>query len=187
MRSRLLAVTMIIGRTRFNLYLICCLALAVVVGCKSTPEEKKEKQISTLKLHLEVLADNSVFSRTVSVFREKPLVVTVDRSPFLTESEVTGASVVEDKNGWALEIKFTQRGTWLLEQYTTANPGKHIVIFSTFGGENDQARWLGAPTIQKRISNGVLRFTPDASREEADEIVLGLNNLAKQVAKKSKW
>ena len=178
---------MIIGRTRFNLYLIGCIALALFAGCKSSPEEKREKQVSTLKLHLEVIPDSSIFARTVSVFRDKPLVVIVDRSPFLTESEISSAAVVEDKDGWSLELKFTERGTWLLEQYTTANLGKHIAIFSTFGGENDEARWLGAPTIRKRIPNGVLRFTPDATREEADEVVLGLNNVAKQVAKKSKW
>jgi hypothetical protein len=35
----------------------------------------------------------------------------------------------------------------------------------------------------KRISDGVLVFTPDASREEADRIVLGLNNVAKEAQK----
>ena len=48
-------------------------------------------------------------------------------------------------------------------------------------------RWLAAPVIPSRIGNGVLTFTPDASREEADQIVLGLNNVAKKVQDKSSW
>ena len=43
--------------------------------------------------------------------------------------------------------------------------------------------WLAAPMTNKRISDGVLVFTPDASREEADRIVLGLNNVAKEAQK----
>jgi hypothetical protein len=44
-----------------------------------------------------------------------------------------------------------------------------------------ESRWLAAPVIPRRISNGVLTFTPDASREEADLIAIGLNNVAKKV------
>ena len=38
-----------------------------------------------------------------------------------------------------------------------------------------------APAVSKRISDGLFVFTPDASREEADEIVMGLNNVAKKM------
>jgi len=37
---------------------------------------------------------------------------------------------------------------------------------------------LAAPLIQRRISDGVLSFTPDATRADTDEIALGLNNEA---------
>jgi hypothetical protein len=50
-----------------------------------------------------------------------------------------------------------------------------------------QARWIAAPVIHGRISNGSLVFTPDASREEADEIARGLTNIAKKIAAKDKW
>jgi preprotein translocase subunit SecD len=185
LRSILLAVTMIIGRTRFNIYLLALL-IACGFGCQS-PEKKREKQVTALALHLEVLPDVSDFSRTITVFREKPLTVHIDKSAFLTETQVAGAEIVEDGDGWGLQIKFGKRGTWLLEQYTTSNPGKHIAIFSTFGGEKKEARWLAAPLITRRISNGILKFTPDASREEAEEIVFGLNNVAREVEKESKW
>lgn len=180
---------MIIGRSRFNIYLLCLLTL-VAAGCRS-PEKKKakqkEKQVSTLALHVEVPSDDLDHSRTVQVFREKPLIVNVEKSPFLTEAQVEEAKIVPERDGWVLLIRFDQRGKWLLEQYTTINPRKHIAIFSTFGEDKKEARWLGAPLITRRISNGILAFTPDATREEAEEFVFGLNNLVKQVAKKDKW
>ena len=43
-----------------------------------------------------------------------------------------------------------------------------------------EGRWLAAPRINKRIADGVLVFTPDATREEAEQIALGLNNLAQK-------
>ena len=73
----------------------------------------------------------------------------------------------------------------LLEQYTSANPGKHMAIFSQFhrAGTEDQneSRWLAGPRITGRISNGVLIFTPDATLEETQLIALGLNNMSKKL------
>lgn len=180
---------MISGCGRFNIYLLC-LILAVVGGCQSPEkklEKKKEKQISTLALHLEVIPDTMDFSRTVQIFREKPVEITVDRMPFLTEVDVSEAKIIEERDGWVLQIQFARHGAWLLEQYTTTNPGKHIAIFCTFGLDKKESRWLAAPLIRKRISNGILSFTPDATREEAGEIIFGLNHVAKKVAEKSKW
>ena len=88
-----------------------------------------------------------------------------------------------------LRLQFDRRGTWLLEQYSTANLGKHFAIFSQFPSPPDaklnQGRWLAAPRINQRIPDGVLTFAPDATREEAEQIVLGLNNVAKQLKKGS--
>ena len=35
----------------------------------------------------------------------------------------------------------------------------------------------------RTITNGVLIFTPDATREEAERIVLGINNAAEELGK----
>ena len=37
---------------------------------------------------------------------------------------------------------------------------------------------MAAPRIARRISNGVISFTPDATRDEAEQIAIGLNNVA---------
>ena len=38
-----------------------------------------------------------------------------------------------------------------------------------------EGRWLAAPLIRQRISDGTLSFSPDASREEMERLVFGLN------------
>ena len=56
-----------------------------------------------------------------------------------------------------------------------------------FGEKGKQSRWLAAPQFTRLISNGILQFTPDASREETEEIAKGLNNIAKKNESNEKW
>lgn len=178
---------MITGRNRFNIYLLSVTVLALAAGCQ-TRGEQKEKGLATLRVHLEVIPQSMDFSTSVPIYREKPVMVTVDKSPFLTEANVAEAKVMDVPGGFDLQIKFDRRGTWLFEEYTTTNPGKHFVIFSAFGDKKKkEARWLGAPIINGRVSNGVLTFTPDATREEAELIARGLNIVAKKHLAESKW
>ena len=173
------------GRTRFN---ICLLLLAAVLAAGCQTHGKKDKEVSTLRVHMETIPDMLSFSRTVEVFRAHPVSITVDTSPFLTEANVASAKVVESTNaGFDLQIHFDRRGTWLLEEYTTSNPGRHMAIFSEFGERLKHSRWLAAPIIRRRISDGILTFTPDATKEEAEQIAAGLNAVAKKIEEKSKW
>ena len=82
-----------------------------------------------------------------------------------------------------MEIKFDETGTYLLEQYTSAYEGKHFVIFGQWSDKVADSRWLAAPIIVHRIASGVFAFTPDASLEEARQLVIGLNNMAEKIAK----
>lgn len=177
---------MMIGWSRFNIYLLL-LAMAVsLCGCQSAAK-KREKQTSTLRVHLEVNPDASKRSAPVPIYRERPVLINVQSAPFLTESEITRARILDVVGGFVIEVQFNQRGTYLLEQYTASNPGKYLVTFVEFGERLQQSRWLGATVISQRIRNGALAFTPDATREECEEIVLGLNNVAREVEKRSKW
>jgi hypothetical protein len=47
-----------------------------------------------------------------------------------------------------------------------------------------QSGWLAAVLIRQRISNGLFRFTPDASRAEGNRIVRGLRNVIGKDKKK---
>ncbi len=172
---------MMIHPNRFNLYLLVACCLVLISGCKTTDSKSQE---AILRVHLEVNRDGSNRYQPVPIDRDQPFMVNVENEPFLTEANVKEARVIDVIGGFAIRIQFDRRGTWLLEQYTADNPGKHLAIFSQFvSGRNKKVttgRWLAAPLITGRIANGVLTFTPDASRDEAYQIVLGLNNVARK-------
>ena len=89
------------------------------------------------------------------------------------------ATVVEAVGGFMLRIQYDRHGTGVLEIATHRMRNQHIAIHSSF----PETRWLAAPIIDGPISNGLLVFTPDATREEADRIAKGLNALAKKLRK----
>jgi preprotein translocase subunit SecD len=131
-------------------------------------------------------------SETAEVYRDSPIRFTIDKNPFLTEANVKSAKVIDVTGGFALEIEFDRQGSWLLEQYTS-NRGKHILVASQFFNPGEEkinlGRWLAAPQINTHITDGRFSFTPDATREEADRIAQGLNNVAKKLStgEEVKW
>lgn len=174
--------------SRFNIYLLA-VAIGVTAGCSTSGEntgagekkKKKDKEATTLRLHLEVNPDGSGRNSPVKILRTDPVVINVDLKPFLTEGDIEQAWVIDELGGFALKLQYrAPDGVRLLEMYTGSYKGKRIAVFSQFG----DARWLGAPLITQRITNGGFVFTPDTTREEADRIVRGLNNVAKEIKKK---
>ena len=291
---------------RFNIYLALAFLLGPVCGCQTG---KPEKEVGTLRVHIEVSPDPAGTSQNISVLRSNPVLVTITREPILSEANIVSAKVIATRGGFAIEIKFDENGSWLLEQYSAANPGGHFAIWSqwsendyspfsandivnlpSFAGKLQQpadavslflksrlsaatleiltsyqgtnsspsplqtalvedlnriirghsiydaqrfagvvlrpktqqllaqnaqnpqgntplrlnrllledayplelsrnhkkgadSRWLAAPVISRRIGNGVLVFTADCERDEADQLVLGLNNVSKQIHK----
>lgn len=169
---------------RFNIYLSLVLAAAVVCGCRTSSESKEKKALSTLRLHLESNHDKSGFNEAVPIYRAHPFMVNVEKIPFLNESNLSDARVVDVVGGYALRVQFNHAGSALLEQYTATNRGKRIAVFCQFGEDLREVRWLAAPVISRSIGDGVFVFTPDATREEAEQIALGLSNDIKQ---KTTW
>lgn len=164
-----------------NLWLVLLL-VALTPGCGTFGRKgPQDKEASTLRLHLQVNADGTDRSNPVPVYRASPVKINVNKDWFLNEGDVTEAAVVNTLGGFALMIQFNKHGTLLLDSATTRYRGQRLAIFSRFG----EARWLAAPLIERRISNGILSFTPDATREEAERIARGLNNVAREMAKKS--
>ena len=176
---------MIVRRNRFNFYLIVCLAVALGAGCKTSQESKHNKMLARIALHQETNPDAMGRTELVEVYRQQPMAFTVYKEPFLGEGNVKEAKVVDTLGGFALRLDFNKEGSLLLEQYTAASPGLHIAVFSQWDDTPDsklnKGRWLAAPRIQNHISDGVFIFTPDATREEAENIALGLNNVARKL------
>jgi hypothetical protein len=157
--------------------------LTLLTACKTTEERKRSKEASTIRFHLEVNPDGSDRNVGVPVYRARPMLVNVEQNSFLNEGDVDLAAVVPAVGGFMIKIQFNTHGSWVLDAVTTSNKGRRIVIFSQFGEGN--SRWLAAPVIAQRVSNGLYLFTPDASYEEAERIVRGLNNIAAELRKES--
>jgi len=185
---------MLIRKNGFNLYLVLIVALGLPTGCKTTPGEGKNP-LSTLRLHLEAKKGDSKVdpkagpfagTETVEVDRANKMQFTIAKDPFLTEASVKEAKVIDDNGGYALQIQFDTKGAWLLEEYTGANRSRHILVSSQFFNPGEDkinlGRWLAAPMIRNHITDGLFVFTPDATREEAERIALGLNHVAKILA-----
>jgi hypothetical protein len=172
---------MLIRMKGFNIYLMVALALALICGCQS-PETKRKKQFATFELHQEAVGMSAGRSLDVTLHRDPLIMMHVDRAPFLTEKNLRSAKVVDVIGGYALSIQFDQEGAYLLEQYTAALVGLRMAIFSQFVGPTEEklneGHWLAGLKVQNRISNGLLVFVPNVSREEADLIALQLNNVA---------
>ena len=176
---------MFVRRARINCYLLLPLVLTFLSACK-TNSNNPEKQLALLRIHLEATSDGTPFTQSVEVVRAHPVLLNVDKTPILTEADVSEAKLLDVPGGFVMQIQFDRHGTFALEQYSTANLSRHIAIFSEFGNKPVQTRWLAAPLFTRPVHNGVLTFTPDANLHEAEEIVRGLNNVAAEIRKKSR-
>ena len=165
---------------RFNLYLLL-LVTVLTTACETTEERKRGKEISTLRVFLEAHRGGGGLNSGVTVYRQNPIHLNLEREPFLAEVDLVSAAVIEVPGGYAIRTQFDGHGALLLEGVTVSHRGRHLAIQSNFG----ESRWLAAPLINRRISNGELVFTPDATREEADRIVRGLTNVVLKIKKRS--
>jgi hypothetical protein len=170
---------------RFNIYLTLIAALTLLPACHSDHDGKEDKQMSVLRVHIESNVDPAGTSQTVSVLRTDPVSFTVQKEPILTEANLLAARVLDAPagSGFAVELKFDDLGTSILEQYTASNSGRHLLFFGQWGEKGTDGRWLAALLISHRMGEGVVSFTPDMSRDDVYRLVLGLNNMARTVQK----
>ncbi len=169
----------------FNTYLLAALLFA---GCQSAQEKreaaesrKQKKELTTIRFHLEAAGDTTGRAEPVPIFRAAPVLVNVIKDSFLDERDVIKAMLVDNVGGFSIQIQFDDHGTFVLDTVSASNKGKRFAIMT----EATDRRWLAAPIILRRISDGVFTFTPDATREEAIRIVRGLNNTSDKLRKKN--
>ena len=165
--------------SRFNTYFLPLL-LIVFAGCSSTGEKGDDDPASTFMVHLETQEAEDYRSQKIEVFRAAPVGIHVDKTAFINTGNVRRAAVVDDFGGFHIRVEVDRRGALELETMTAKHVGKRMAVFSRW----TETRWLAAVMIRNRIADGVIEFVPDASREEAERIVLGLNNVAEELRKK---
>ena len=173
---------MITGAWRFNTYLLL-LTTALIFGCRTPEERQRHKAITSFRLHLESTPGGTDSAAVIEIAGAQ---LYVNNAPFLDETSITNAAVVETRDGgFAIQVQYDRHGTLVLDTVTTGNRGRHLAIFAQYGpGKLEQKRWLGAPYISSSITRGVLIFTPNSTREEAEQVVQGLKNVAKKLKKK---
>jgi hypothetical protein len=120
---------------RFNTYFALA-GLFFHPGCTSdTPAQKEaKKEQSTIRLYLEGNRSDPTSTGTVQVTHANYL-YTVEREPFLTEADLSKATLVDDGgpgHSYFIQLLFDEHGTLFLDMTTTANRGRHIILFSQF-------------------------------------------------------
>jgi hypothetical protein len=171
-------------RGRFNCILVAALLLAgPATGCRSPEEKKAAAEASTLRLYLETDYDTTgEKTAVVPVYRAAPVLLRIAREPFLDEGHIVDARVVDTVGGFAIAVRYDFHGTLVLDTVSTTYRGQRVAIHSTF----TEGRWLAAPKLSTPIRDGLLVFTPDATRAEAERIVRGLNNVAVKLGNRPK-
>jgi preprotein translocase subunit SecD len=169
---------------QFNLYLAFLAIILVACGCQTSGKDKDKDAVAALRIHIESPKNLDGTGQPISFPRVDPVVINILNEPILTEASVAGAKLVDTSGGgFAVAVQFDETGSFTLEQFSAANPGRHFVVFGQWGKKLSNGRWLAAPLITNRIHTGELIFTPDASREEATELVKGLQNVAHENSK----
>lgn len=165
-------------------------SLLVSTGCQTPGGDTKQEEekveetkkdeaedYALLRLHLQVPPDLYGRSVPISILRTSPVTLHVDPSPFLTEANLLEAELVETKGIYEIRLKFDLQGATILENVTLANKQGRIAILCKWS----EQRWLSAYAIRGGIQGGILRFTPDADRSEAEEIVKRLKKTAEKL------
>jgi len=165
----------------FKPALLLLTALLAVWGCGTTMKSKHPE--ATLRLYLEVPPDRGDGSLPVPIMRNNPFYLNVAKAPFLDERYLTNVVLFSALGGPAIEITFGSTGAKLLEQYSLDQRGRQFGILCGWGigTSNVQTRWLAAPVFTRTISDGRIRFSPDATVEETEYIVSCLTNTLKTV------
>ena len=164
---------------RFNIILAALLLFAA--GCRTAEEKRRNEQATNLRFHVETNPDGTRHNFPVSIYRNNPIKLHAEAEAVLDEEGMEKAEMVtaDEFGNFAIKITFTERGKRLLNQVTSTYKGRRLVALCRW----TETRALAAPLITKTIQDGVLVFTPDATREETERIVLGLNNVIAQVRK----
>ncbi|HVK57272.1 MAG TPA: hypothetical protein VM735_00715 [Candidatus Kapabacteria bacterium] len=164
---------------RFNIILV--LLMVSTIGCKSTEEKKKAKEAAFLRFHVESNVDGTQHNLRVPVYRSSPMMVGIERDAALDEGFMDSVELVtvDEFGNHAIKITFNEQGAKRLDYVTSTYKGRRFAIQARW----TETRWLAAPVITQRFTNGVFIFTPDASREESERIVSGLKNVIAKLKK----
>ena len=170
---------------RFNSYFLIALAW-LLAGCAST-KDPNDKLETSLMVYLEAVPNQMISKKTIYLPRANPVPIEIENLYLLTQDNVVSASVVEQMGTYAIQIKFNDWAIPLLEHNSSSYQGRRLAMLAQWGPKLEYGRWLAAPKMNRRIIDGTVTFTPDASLEECYQIVIGLNNNARKAKNPLHW
>jgi hypothetical protein len=162
----------------FNIILLgACLGLAA--GCKTGLKSKlKAEDATTLSCFIEAHPGLGDRTMPVRVGRNNPVSLTVEASPYIREINVLKAEAWDTTDGGvAIRLELDRFGSRKLEIASVMHRGRRMAVMVQF----PESRWIDIVELNRKQSDGVLILYPDASPEEVDRIVKGLNLLAEAI------
>lgn len=122
--------------------------------------------------------DSIPASRRVSIVLRTPaLSLQINSIPVLREADLDGAELTGEGEDFQMRLLFNTHGTIELDRVSNNNRDELLVVFI-----NDKP--VAAPQLKRRIVDGILEFTPDLTREEAEKLVEGLRATIAYLKKK---
>jgi hypothetical protein len=120
---------------KFNIYLALA-SLLWAAGCGGYNKAKafSKQEQSTMRLYLEGNRGDVAGTGTVLVTRNR-YEYNIDRAPFLKEDDLVAADMINEPGpdgGFFIELHFNEHGALMLDMLTTANKGRHIIVFCQF-------------------------------------------------------
>jgi preprotein translocase subunit SecD len=100
------------------------------------------------------------------------LTLRINPQPALSENDLQGAELVDTAGGKSVLLRFNAHGMFALEELTTRNRGRYLVVFLN-------GRPVSAWLVTQRISTGQFLLEGDFSDEEAAQLVVSLNKMGK--------
>ncbi len=183
-------------KARLFLFNNILLAVAAVLGgdCAMHGTSMHDPDFATMDIFMEGRAADNL---RVEVGWDK-FPMYIEAEPAFTEEDLSKAAWVKNADGtYEIQLTFTDHGALALEMQTKMQQGRHLVILSAFPPEGPKkepqkgapatgekpvgekprdSAWLAAVLIPRNgFSNGSIRFKPDATPEEVERIVLGVN------------
>ena len=144
-------------------------------------EKEDKKKYSITKFFLETPRGSQTFVQEVEIYRAYPEKISIGTREFLDDRDFKDVSLVDTEDGsFKIEFVLNSDGSSILQDITTRYRWRRLVILTNFG----DPRYMGAPKIERTISDGIVQITPDASREEAERFVLGMKNTIRKLKRK---
>jgi preprotein translocase subunit SecD len=101
------------------------------------------------------------------------LTLRIDTTPVLTGRDVTEAQPFETSGGLAVMLHFNAHGMFALDEVTTRNRGRYLVVFL-----ND--RPVAARLVDQRLVHGQFLLEGDFTDAEARQLIDDLNQMARK-------